>query len=75
MKVPNAPLKMLETLSDEEIQRLFDCLDQDSSAGSRDAEMLLSLLDTGLRCAEILHLWAEDGAGRLNTTKLSLLIQ
>ena len=60
LKVPKAPLKMLETLSDEEIRRLFDCLDQDTSAGCRDAAMLLLLLDTGLRCAEILHLWAEE---------------
>ena len=60
LKVPKAPTKMLETLSDEEIRRLFDCLDQDSSAGCRDTAMLLLLLDTGLRCAEVLYLWAED---------------
>ena len=60
LKVPKAPLKMLGTLSDEEIRRLFDGLDQDTSASCRDAAMLLLLLDTGLRCAEILHLWTED---------------
>ena len=60
LKVPNAPTKVLQTLSDEEIRRLFASLDQDSSPGCRDAAMLLLLLDTGLRCAEILHLWAED---------------
>jgi len=60
LKVPKAPTKVLETLSDEEIRRLFASLDQDSSAGCRDAAMLILLLDTGLRCAELLYLWAED---------------
>ena len=60
LKVPKVPVKMMQTLSDEEIRRLFDNLDQNTSAGCRDAAMLLLLLDTGLRCAEILGLWAED---------------
>jgi len=54
LKVPKAPTKMLETLSDEEIRRLFACLDRDTTAGCRDAAMLLLFLDTGLRCAGVL---------------------
>ena len=49
LKVPNASTKILETLSDQEIRRLLASLDQDSSAGCRDAAMFLLLLDTGLR--------------------------
>lgn len=60
LKDPKAPIKMLETFSHDEIRRNFDCLDQDSSAGCRDAAMLVLLLDMGLRCAELLHLWVED---------------
>ena len=60
MKVPKAPKKVLKTLSEEEIKRLFSSLDQNTAAGCRDAAMLILFLDTGLRCAELLHLGVED---------------
>ena len=37
-----------------------ECLSQNTSAGCRDAAILLLFLDTGLRCAELLHLGTED---------------
>ena len=48
LKVPKGPTKVIETLSDEEIGRLFACLDQNTSAGCRDVAILLLFLDTGL---------------------------
>ena len=60
LKVPKGSKKVIETLSDEEIGRLFACLSQNTSAGGRDVAILLLFLDTGLRCAELLHLGTED---------------
>ena len=60
MKVPKAPRKILETLSEKEIKSLFACLDQDTPAGCRDAAILLLFLDTGLRRAELLDLSPDD---------------
>ncbi len=56
LKVPQAAAKMLQTLSDEEIGKLFGALDQDKSAGCRNAAILLLFLDTGLRCSDLLNL-------------------
>lgn len=60
LKVPKAPRKLLQTLSDSEIQELFSALDQNCAAGCRDAAMLLLFLDTGLRSAELLNLKVPD---------------
>ena len=60
LKVPKAPTKVVKTLSDDEIRRLFSCLDQNSSTGCRNAAMVLLFLDTGLRCAELIGLLSED---------------
>ena len=49
LKIPKAPKKVLKTLSDGDIQRLFTSLDQNTVAGCRDSAMLLLFLDTGLR--------------------------
>jgi len=54
LNIPNAPRKVLETLSDEERKRLFTSLDQNTVAGCRDSAMLLLFLDTGLRLSELL---------------------
>ncbi len=54
LKIPSAPRKVLETLSDEEIKRLFTSLDQNTMAGCRDAAMLLLFLDTGCRPSAIM---------------------
>lgn len=60
LRLPKAPQKVVETLSDEEIVRLFSVVDQNTSPGCRDAAILLLLLDTGLRCSELLGLRTED---------------
>ena len=37
LKVPKAPLKVVETLTEDEIREVFRCLDQGTSAGCRNA--------------------------------------
>ena len=60
IKVPKAPKKLVNTLNDEEIKRLFDTLDINTTVGCRNAAMLLLFLDTGLRCSELLKLTPGD---------------
>jgi site-specific recombinase XerD len=60
LKVPKAPRKVMETLSDAEIGRLFGCLDINTGTVCRDAAILMLFLDTGLRCSELLGLNVED---------------
>ncbi len=60
LKVPKAPKKVMTTLSNEEIERLFACLNLNSSYGCRDAAVLLLFLDTGLRCAELVNIEVPD---------------
>ena len=60
LKVPKAPKKILKTLSEEEIRKLFASLDHNALGGCRDAAMLLLFLDTGLRSSELLHLTEQD---------------
>ena len=58
--VPKAPTKVVKTLSDDEIRRLFSCLDQNTSTGCRNAAVVLLFLATGLRCSELIVLPSED---------------
>lgn len=60
LRVLKATKKVIQTLSDKEIEQLFSCLDQNTSPGCRDAAILLLLLDTGLRCAELISLQTDD---------------
>ncbi len=59
-KPPKAPRKLMQTLSNEEVDRLFAYLNPTSLVGSRDRAILLVFLDTGLRCSELLTLRADD---------------
>ena len=60
LKIPSAPRKILETLSDEEIKQLFAGSNQNTMAGCRNAARLLLFLDTGLRLSELLNLHTDD---------------
>jgi len=60
LKIPSAPRKIIEILSDEEIKQLFAGVDQDTITGCRNATMLLLFLDTGLRLSEPLNLHTDD---------------
>ncbi len=60
LQVPKAPVKVIEALTDEEIEQLFSSLDVNGDVGCRNAAMLMLFLDTGLRSSELLGLQLED---------------
>lgn len=60
IKVPTAPKKLVTTLNDHEIMRVFGALDINTTVGCRNSAMLLLFLDTGLRCSELLKLTPRD---------------
>ncbi len=59
-KPPKAPRKLMQTLSNEEVDRLLSYLNPTTMVGSRDRAILLVFLDTGLRCSELLGLRSDD---------------
>jgi integrase/recombinase XerC len=62
------PQKIVRPFSAEEITRLLAACDPSSAVGARDRAILLTLLDTGIRCSELVQLNLEDlemEAGRL----------
>lgn len=46
--------------SPEEVARLLACYDPETPVGARERAILLILLDTGLRCSELVQLNLED---------------
>lgn len=62
------PQRIVQPFSPDEVARLIACCDAGSPIGARDRAMLLTLLDTGIRCSELVQLNLEDldlAAGRL----------
>jgi site-specific recombinase XerD len=57
---PALPKKYVKILTDEEIRRLFSYLDLNQPVSARNGAILIVLLDTGLRLAEIAGLRMED---------------
>jgi site-specific recombinase XerD len=52
LKIPKAPRKIKEPLTQDEILRIFRCMDKSSPLGLRDYVILVLMLDTGLRASE-----------------------
>ncbi len=62
------PQRIVQPFSAEEIARLLGCCDPGTPVGARDEAILITLLDTGVRCSELVGLRLEDvdlRAGRL----------
>jgi len=53
LKVPKAPKKLVEVLTEEESQKVLSCLDTKTEVGVRNRALAMTLLDTGLRCSEL----------------------
>jgi integrase/recombinase XerC/integrase/recombinase XerD len=53
LKPPKAPSKIVEILTQEEIGRIFKCVDRNTAAGARNYAILMLFLDSGLRCSEL----------------------
>lgn len=60
LRVPKAPKKLVEVLTEEEIQKVLSCLDTKTEVGVRNRAAVTTLLDTGLRCFELVNLTTGD---------------
>jgi len=60
LKIPKAPRKVVPIFSDEQLQHLLAAIDITSSVGYRDYTIILTLLDTGIRCSELTGLRLVD---------------
>jgi len=60
IKLPKAPAKIVDTLSPDEIESLIDSQNPLTSLGSRNIAILVTLLDSGLRCSELSNLLLEN---------------
>ena len=53
LKIPKAPVKLIEPLTDQEINQITSSINQDSLTGSRNYAIVVTALDNGLRASEI----------------------
>lgn len=60
VKLPKVPTKIVEPLTPEEIDKLLSVQNQLTAIGCRNTAILVTLLDTGLRCSELCDLRLED---------------
>ena len=60
LKNVRLPQRIVEPFSADEIARLLAACESDVPAGARDYVMLLTLLDIGIRCSELVQLAFED---------------
>ena len=60
LRIPKAPLKIVDTLTPDEINRLISHQNPLTAIGSRDIAILVTLLDTGLRLSELSKLHFAD---------------
>ncbi|MFC1919835.1 tyrosine-type recombinase/integrase [Chloroflexota bacterium] len=60
VKLPKVPIKFVETLTQAEIEALIAIQNPLTAVGCRDIAILITLLDTGLRCSELSNLHFEN---------------
>ena len=60
IKLPKAPTKIIATLKSNEIEALVNVQNPLTFFGSRNIAILLTLLDTGLRCSELSNILLEN---------------
>jgi len=60
VKIPRAPKKVIPVFTEEQLSRLFSVIDVTSECGQRDYTIIVTLLDTGIRCSELTGLSLAD---------------
>lgn len=60
LKIPKAPRKLIEPLSEAEIALVLSAIDPQTSWGARNITIVLMYLDTGLRLSELVTLPMND---------------
>jgi site-specific recombinase XerD len=56
LRIPKAPNKIIEPLVPNEINKIFRCINKNSSTDMRNFAILVLILDTGLRSSEVCSL-------------------
>jgi integrase/recombinase XerC len=68
LKNVRLPQRIVRPFSPNDVAQLLACCDATTAVGARDQAILFTLLDTGIRCSELVQLSLEDldlAAGRL----------
>ena len=60
LKIPKAPKKVIPIFTDEQLRRLFAAIDTTTPVGYRNYTIILTLLDTAIRCSELTSLKLAD---------------
>ena len=60
LKIPKAPKKVIPIFTEEQLREIFTAIDTMSPTGWRDYAIILTLLDTGIRCSELTNLRVAD---------------
>ncbi|MCX7911988.1 MAG: tyrosine-type recombinase/integrase [Dehalococcoidales bacterium] len=60
LKIPKAPKKVIPTFTEEQLKKIFGVIDTATPTGFRDYTIILTLLDTGMRCGELIGLRLTD---------------
>jgi len=60
LKVPKAPKKVIPIFTEGQLRQIFEGIDTTSPTGYREYTMILTLLDTGIRCSELTGLGLTD---------------
>jgi len=60
VQIPKAPRKVMPTFTEEQLRRLLGAIDTSSASGHRDYAIIITFLDTGVRCSELTGLRAKD---------------
>jgi len=60
LKVPKAPKKVIPIFTEEQLRQIFEGIDITSPTGYRDYTIIVTLLDTGIRCSELTGLGLSD---------------
>ena len=60
LQIPKAPRKVMPTFTEEQLRHLLGAIDTSSALGHRDYAILVTFLDTGVRCSELTGLRVKD---------------
>jgi site-specific recombinase XerD len=60
LRPPRTHRAVVDTLTDDEVQRLLAAIDRTTAIGVRDHALVVTYLDTGARCGELLKMSLED---------------
>jgi integrase/recombinase XerD len=60
VRIPKAPVKVIPTFSEEQLNSMISAINGDTPGGFRDLTAILTLLDTGMRISELAGLRLDD---------------